>query len=69
MFRWGATPLQDAVSVGDEQLAFMIREKGGIMNENVGSVRVCDAALRGDVKTLNLLINCAGLQVIMCTYP
>ena len=55
--------MQDAVSVGDEQLAFMIRGKGGCMDENLGASKVCEAALKGDVKTLNLLINCAGVKV------
>ncbi len=61
--RWGCTPLQDAVIAGDEQLAHLLKRKGGTMSDSVGIRMLCDAASRGDVKMLNLLIKCAGLEV------
>jgi hypothetical protein len=33
------------------------------MPESLGAMQVCDAASKGDVQTLKLLIECAGIQV------
>ena len=63
-FRWGGTPLQDAVSSGHREVATNIRLAGGVMSEAFGSSRMFDAASRGDVKNLSLLIKHAGLKVL-----
>ena len=60
--RWACTPLQDAVMAGDEQLAYLLKRKGGKMSDSIGVGMMCSAASRGDVKMLNLLIKCAGLE-------
>jgi hypothetical protein len=61
--RWGGTPLQDAVNAGQVHVASLLRSKGGTMPESLGATQVCDAAAKGDVQTLRLLIECAGLRV------
>ena len=66
--RWNCTPLQDAVTAGDEQLARLLKSKGGTMDDSIGLRLLCDAATKGDVKTLNLLIKCAGLEVLLCRF-
>ncbi len=48
---------------GDEQLTLLLRSKGGSMSESEGTQMLCDAAKRGDVKMLNMLIKCAGVEV------
>jgi hypothetical protein len=34
------------------------------MPESLGAMQVCDAAAKGDVQTLRLLVECAGIQVL-----
>ncbi len=34
----------------------MLKSKGGVMPESVGATQVCDAAAKGDVQTLRLLV-------------
>ena len=48
--------MQDAVRAGQVQVAGVIRSKGGRMPESLGAAQVCDAASKGDVQTLRLLI-------------
>jgi len=62
--RWGCTPLQDAVIASDEQLSQLLKSKGGVMDESFGIRMLRDAAERGDVKMLSLLIKCSGIDVI-----
>jgi hypothetical protein len=64
ILRWGGTPLQDAVCTGHREVATALRLSGGIMSDSFGSTRMFDAAARGDVKNLSLLIKHAGLKVI-----
>ena len=52
---------------GDEQLAHLLKRKGGTMSDLMGVRMLCNAAVRGDVKRLNLLIKCAGLEVLNFT--
>ena len=33
------------------------------MPESLGAMQVCEAAAKGDVQTLRLLVECAGIQV------
>ena len=67
-YRWDCTPLQDAVTAGDEQLAHLLKSKGGTMNELEGIRMLTGAASRGNVQMLNILIKCAGLKVFApCT--
>lgn len=61
--RWGGTPLQDAVRSGRVQLASFLRSRKGLMPESLGAKELCQAAANGDVKTLKLLIECAGIKV------
>ncbi len=61
--RWDGTPLQDAVCTGHREVATALRLSGGTMSESFGSTRMFDAAGRGDVKNLSLLIKHAGLKV------
>lgn len=63
--RWGGTPLQAAVSFGHVDVANMLKSKGGLMPESVGATQLCDAAAKGDVQTLRLLVECAGIQVLL----
>ena len=62
-FRWSGTPLNDAVSSGHVQVANILRSKGGAMPQSLGAIQVCDAASKGDVQELRLLIECAGIKV------
>ena len=61
--RWGGTPLQDAVQSGHMAVANLLRSKGGTMPKTSGATQVCDAAANGDVQTLKLLVECAGIPV------
>ena len=61
--RWDGTPLQDAVCTCHREVATALRLSGGTMSESFGSTRMFDAAGRGDVKNLSLLIKHAGLKV------
>jgi hypothetical protein len=63
LYRWGGTPLQAAVNFGHVEVANMLKGKGGAMPESVGATQLCDAAAKGDVQTLRLLVECAGIQV------
>ncbi len=61
--RWGATPLQDAISAGHQQTASIIITAGGIMSGSYGKTQVFQAASRGDVKALRTLFDYAGHKV------
>ena len=61
--RWGGTPLQDAVKAGHMQVAKVLKSNGGIVPEVDGAIQICNAAANGDIQTLKLLIECAGIQV------
>ena len=56
--------MQDAVSTGHREVATVLRQAGGIMSDSFGCSRMFDAASRGDVKNLSLLIKHAGLKVM-----
>jgi potassium channel len=58
LFRWGCTPLQEAVRSGRNLLAELIRTKGGTLPADVGAVQICSAAGKGDVPALRLLHLC-----------
>ena len=63
MYRWGATPLQDAINSGHMQLANIMIAMGGIVPVGYGISRAFTAAANGDVRNLNLLMDCAEIQV------
>ena len=62
-FRWGRTPLSDSVRLGNQQLANFLRSKGGNILESKGIIDICEGAALGDVKTIKLLVECAGMKV------
>jgi hypothetical protein len=51
------------VSSAHREVATLLRQAGGVMSASFGCSRLFDAALRGDVKNLSLLIKHAGLKV------
>jgi hypothetical protein len=61
--RWGRTPLSDSVRLGNQQLANLLRLKGGNILESRGIIDICEGAALGDVKTIKLLVECAGIKV------
>jgi hypothetical protein len=63
LYRWGATPLQDAVSAGHQQIASIISGAGGIISGPFGKNHIFEAATKGDVKALSTLYDYGGLQV------
>lgn len=60
--RWGATPMEDSISGGHVPLVTMLRSKGAKISDALSATKLCDAAAKGDIQTLKLLIDCAGLQ-------
>jgi hypothetical protein len=66
-YRWGATPLQDAVSAGHQQTASIIIAAGGVISSTYGKAHVFQAAAKGDVKALSTLYDYAGLKVDLFT--
>jgi hypothetical protein len=63
--RWQRTPLSNAVSQGNLQLANLLRSSGGVMLESSGVMDICKSAAIGDVKTMKLLVECAGVKVTL----
>ena len=63
IYRWGATPLQDSVSAGQKQSANLIMAADGGLSNSFGYANIFQAASNGDVKTLRMLLEYAGLKV------
>jgi ankyrin repeat protein len=61
--RWGGTPMEDCIAGGHVQLVTMLRSKGATISDSLSATKLCDAASKGDIQVLKLLIDCAGLQV------
>ena len=55
--------MQDAVSAGQQQSANLIMAAGGGLSNSFGAANVFEAASDGDVKTLRMLYDYAGLKV------
>ncbi len=55
--------MEDCISGGHVQLVTMLRAKGATISHTLSATKLCDAAFKGDIQTLKLLIDCAGLQV------
>jgi hypothetical protein len=62
--RWGGTPMEDCIAGGHVQLVTMLRSKGATISDSLSATKLCDAASKGDIQILKLLIDCAGLQVL-----
>ena len=55
--------MEDCISGGHVQLVTMLRSKGAMISDSLSATKLCDAAYKGDIQSLKLLIECAGLQV------
>ena len=55
--------MQDAVASRHPHMASYIRSLGGTMSESFAADQLFTAALKGNVKDLNMLIKFAGLDV------
>ena len=68
--RWERTPLSLAVRLGNLQMANLLRSKGGVILESRGVIDILQAAALGDVKSIKLLVECAGVKARngTCTY-
>lgn len=58
--------MQDSITGGHVQLVTMLRSKGATISDSLSATKLCDAAFKGDVKILKVLVDCAGLQVRSC---
>ena len=56
--------MQDAIVGGHVQLVSLLRSKGASISDSMSATKLCDAAFKGDVKILKVLVDCAGLQVL-----
>jgi hypothetical protein len=55
--------MEDSINSGHVQLVILLRSKGATISHTLTATKLCDAASKGDIQTLKLLIDCAGLQV------
>jgi ankyrin repeat protein len=55
--------MEDCIAGGHVQLVTMLRSKGATISDSLSATKLCDAASKGDIQVLKLLIDCAGLQV------
>ena len=70
--RWGGTPLADAVREGHTGVATILRVAGAELefDEAKTSGEMCDLAKRGDVVSLNVLLECgARVDAAECVPP
>ena len=56
--RWACTPLLEAVRGGRAGLASIMRSKGGVIPNEVGSTQLCSAASKGDLPSMRTLHEC-----------
>ena len=55
--------MEDCIAGGHVELVSMLRAKGAMISDSLSGTKLCDAAYKGDIQNLKLLIDCAGLQV------
>lgn len=56
--RWGGTPLMDAIQGRHILITRLIQDAGGLLPDNMGASKLCEAASEGDVTLLTLLAEC-----------
>lgn len=63
--RFGNTPLRDAVRAVDEEVVALLRAHGGDIGRDGVAAAMCEAAVQGDVRQLQLMLH-TGVAIDSC---